>query len=54
MTQENDQAIYINDVLVELAEMARAEGFGVLAYLLDMALLEAESVKRQCHDLQRR
>ncbi|HWV53333.1 hypothetical protein [Pseudorhodoplanes sp.] len=39
-------ATYIADLTGGLAQMARRHGLGTLAYLLDMAKLEAESVKR--------
>jgi len=53
-TQEDQGAAYISDVTVQLAQMARTDGFEVLAYLLDMAALEAESANRRAGDGQRR
>jgi hypothetical protein len=40
-------AEYIADLCRDLAHMARGERFDTLAYLLDMACLEAETVGRQ-------
>jgi hypothetical protein len=36
-------AAYIGDMAMQLAEMARAQGFKLLAYLLEMATVEANS-----------
>ena len=36
-------AAYIGDMSMQLAEMARAQGFKLLAYLLEMATVEANS-----------
>jgi hypothetical protein len=40
-------AEYIADLCRDLARMARGERFDTLAYLLDMACLEAEAVGQQ-------
>jgi hypothetical protein len=37
------EAAYIGDMAMQLAEMARAQGFKLLAYLLEMATVEANS-----------
>ena len=42
---EPDDA-YIGEMAGQLAEMARAQGFELLAYLLEMATLEANSATR--------
>lgn len=45
--EKGDAADYIADLCRDLARMARSERFDTLAYLLDMACLEAESVGQQ-------
>jgi len=37
------EAAYIGDMAMQLAEIARAQGFNLLAYLLEMATVEANS-----------
>jgi hypothetical protein len=39
-----EAAQYIKGAVTELSRMARRHGHSVLAYLLDMALLEAEEI----------
>jgi hypothetical protein len=41
-----DAARYMSQMLAELVAMARAHRFGLLAYLLDMARLEARTHAR--------
>jgi hypothetical protein len=41
--QSNLETAYIRDVAMQLAEMARARGFKLLSFLLEMAALEANS-----------
>jgi len=57
-TQANDRAAYISKTTFELAEIARTDGFELLAHLLDMATLEAERKRNLAgegsHDAQRR
>jgi len=57
-TQANDRAAYISKTTFELAEIARTDGFELLAHLLDMATLEAERERKLAskgrHDAQRR
>lgn len=43
-------AAYIADLCRELAAMARPHGFGVLAYLLDMAVEDAEKQGRSLRE----
>jgi hypothetical protein len=50
--RENHRAAYIGELSQELAEMARTDGLELLAYLLEMANLEAESTRKQSHDRQ--
>jgi hypothetical protein len=45
--EKGDTADYIADLCRDLARMARSERFDTLAYLLDMACLEAESAGQQ-------
>ena len=45
-TQANDRAAYISKTTFELAEIARTDGFELLAHLLDMATLEAERERK--------
>ena len=40
-----ETAAYIADLSAHLATLARRQGFDALAYLLDMARLEAEGVR---------
>jgi hypothetical protein len=40
------EAAYIGDMAMQLAEMARAQGFRLLAFLLEMATVEANSATR--------
>ncbi len=40
-------AAYITDLSADLARMAREDGLATLAYLLDMARLEAQSLAQQ-------
>ena len=42
-----EAAHYIKGATAELAQMARRHGHGMLGYLLDMALLEAEHILAQ-------
>ena len=53
-TQEDRGAAYISDVTVQLAQMARTDGFEVLAYLLEMAALEAEAASKKADDVRQR
>jgi hypothetical protein len=41
--RSNLETAYIGDVAMQLAEMARARGFKLLSFLLEMAALEANS-----------
>jgi hypothetical protein len=41
---EAQTAAYIADLATELAALARGQGFQTLAYLLDMAKLEADGL----------
>jgi hypothetical protein len=41
--RSNLETAYIRDVAMQLAEMARARGFKLLSFLLEMAALEANS-----------
>jgi hypothetical protein len=43
---------YIGEMTVELAKMARSDGLDLLANLLEMAALEAESVSKKFHNVQ--
>lgn len=43
----DEAALYIKGSVSELSQMARRHGHDVLAYLLDMAHLEAEAILRQ-------
>ena len=43
MNEQLGRAEYLSDMTVTLAAMARRDGHDVLAYLLEMARLEAES-----------
>ena len=47
MRDKGATAEYIADMCRDLARMARGERFDTLAYLLDMASLEAENVGQQ-------
>ena len=40
-------ASYVAELCADLARMARGDGFDTLAYILDMARLEAQSLARQ-------
>jgi hypothetical protein len=42
-SRSNLETAYIGDVAMQLAEMARARGFKLLSFLLEMAALEANS-----------
>jgi hypothetical protein len=50
MTNQNDEpvsvAIYISAMTQELAQLAKRNGLAPLAYILDMARLEAEEVSK--------
>ena len=54
---DHDRVAYIGEMTQQLAEMARTDGFDVLAYLLEMAKLEAEeaeaAIKRFQHGQRR-
>jgi hypothetical protein len=52
--QENDRVAYISEMTQELAGMARTDGFNLLAYLLEMARLEAEAATKKCQNARRR
>jgi hypothetical protein len=43
-------ALYIGALSIELAELARHNGFECLGYILDMARLEAEQIARGVAD----
>jgi hypothetical protein len=45
---------YIGEMTVELAKMARSDGLDMLASLLEMAALEAESASKKFHNVQYR
>ena len=45
-------AEYIAELCADLARMARGDGLDTLAYLLDMARLEAQSVTQQAKSLE--
>ena len=51
--QEDNYASYISEMTVQLAEMARTDGFGPLAYILDMAALEARSADERIRGAER-
>jgi hypothetical protein len=41
-----DAALYIASMIIELARLAKSHNLDALAYLLDMARLEADQVSR--------
>lgn len=41
-----DAALYIASMIIELARLAKSHNLDTLAYLLDMARLEADQVSR--------
>ena len=43
-SEQRARAAYIADLTAELAELARGSGFQTLAYLLDMARIEANEL----------
>lgn len=47
MLKPREVADYISDLTEELAGLARGAEFDVLAYLLEMAHLEADAVSRR-------
>jgi len=51
---DQDRVAYIGEMTQQLAEMARTDGFDVLAYLLEMAKLEAEAATKRFQHGQRR
>jgi hypothetical protein len=45
-TSPEEVALYIGALTVELCQLARANGFEALGYILDMARLEADEVSK--------
>ena len=52
--QDSQRVGYIGEMTVEFAELARTDGLELLAYLLEMAALEAGLASKKCNDAQRR
>jgi hypothetical protein len=52
MKANANQLGYIREMTAELAEMARTDRFDFLAYLLQMAALEAKSAGKKPKDVQ--
>lgn len=46
-TRTEEKIAYIQQMLVELASVARAEGADMLGYLLDMAFEEARDLRKR-------
>jgi hypothetical protein len=44
-----EAALYIASLAEELARFARTQGFETLAYLLDLARLEADQISKSSH-----
>jgi hypothetical protein len=42
--------LFLAELMGELSGIARQHRFDALAYLLDMAKLEAENIRRELHD----
>ncbi len=42
-----DAIVFVAELTTELSRIARGHGFDALAYLLDMARLEADSIRRE-------
>jgi len=52
MENKESHLQYLREITVELAKMARTDGFDELAYFLEMAALQAEATNEKSRDVE--